>query len=30
MFETPAPYGFDIDWEEDFALGEKLYGALLG
>jgi CMP-N-acetylneuraminic acid synthetase len=28
LFETPAPYGFDIDWEEDFAVGEKLYGAL--
>lgn len=28
LFETPALYGFDIDWEEDFALGEKLYKAL--
>lgn len=29
LFETPSLQGFDIDWEEDFALGEKLYGALL-
>jgi CMP-N-acetylneuraminic acid synthetase len=28
LFETPAPYGFDIDWEDDFTLGEKLYRAL--
>ncbi|MDD2724286.1 MAG: hypothetical protein PHH59_09735 [Methylovulum sp.] len=28
LFETPSPYGFDIDWEEDFVLGEKLYAAL--
>lgn len=25
MFETPSPHGFDIDWEEDFTVGEKLY-----
>ena len=28
LFETPAPYGFDIDWEDDFVLGEKLLMAL--
>lgn len=30
LFETPSLYGFDIDWEEDFALAEVLYEALLG
>lgn len=29
LFETPAPQGFDIDWEDDFSIGEKLYRALL-
>lgn len=29
LYETPAPFGFDIDWEEDFVLGEKLYEALI-
>jgi len=25
MFETPAPYGFDIDWEDDFFLGKIVF-----
>ncbi|ASF45752.1 acylneuraminate cytidylyltransferase family protein [Methylovulum psychrotolerans] len=29
LFETPPLYGFDVDWEDDFALGEKLYEVLL-
>jgi CMP-N-acetylneuraminic acid synthetase len=29
LFETPTLKGFDIDWEEDFAVGEKLYQANL-
>ncbi|MDO9105000.1 MAG: hypothetical protein Q7U57_08560 [Methylovulum sp.] len=28
LFETPSIHGFDIDWEEDFTLGEVLYKAL--
>lgn len=28
LFETPPLRGFDIDWEEDFALGETLFEAL--
>jgi len=28
LFETPAPHGFDIDWEDNFVLGEKLLVAL--
>ncbi|MDO9106920.1 MAG: hypothetical protein Q7U57_18410 [Methylovulum sp.] len=29
LFETPALHGFDIDWEEDFVLGEALYETLV-
>lgn len=29
LFATPALKGFDIDWEEDFVVGEKLYQANL-
>jgi CMP-N-acetylneuraminic acid synthetase len=29
LFETPSLHGFDIDWEDDFALGEKLYGIFI-
>ena len=28
LFETPFLHGFDIDWEEDFLLGERLYSTL--
>ncbi|MFI3194299.1 MAG: hypothetical protein QX195_00625 [Methylococcaceae bacterium] len=28
LFETPFLHGFDIDWEEEFLLGESLYHTL--